>query len=72
MDVWNDIISIIVSNGVFAILFVFLFLFQLKDSAKREANYQQTIRKLSDNLQTLEEVKEDIIEIKELLREDDT
>lgn len=68
MDIWNDIISIIVSNGVFAILFVWLFFFQLKDSKRREEKYQQTIETLTNHFQVLEDVRDDLNEIKEVLR----
>lgn len=64
MEIWNDIISIVVSNGVFAILFVWLFVYQLKDSSKREEKYQQTIGELTLLLKTLEDVKHDLDEIK--------
>ncbi len=69
MDVWNDIISIIISNGVFAILFVWLFWYQLKDSSKRETKYQQTIERLTSCLQVLDEVQQDIVDIKEFLKD---
>ena len=36
MDFWTELVKIIVSNGIFAMLFVFLFFYQLKDSAKIE------------------------------------
>ncbi len=39
MDLWQEIVSVIVSNGIFAILFVLLFVYQLKDSKKREEKY---------------------------------
>lgn len=68
MEIWNEIISIVVSNGVFAILFVWLFLYQLKDSQKREVKYQQTIEQLTSHLKTLEEVKQDLTDIKEYLK----
>ena len=68
MDLWNEIISIVVSNGVFAILFVWLFVYQLKDSSKREQKYQQTISELTQHLSTLEEVRRDITDIKDYLR----
>lgn len=68
MDIWNDIISIIVSNGVFAILFVWLFCYQLKDSSKRETKYQQTIEQLTSSLQILDDVKQDISDIKDFLK----
>ncbi len=70
MELWKEILSIIVSNGVFAILFVWLFYYQLRDSAKREAKYQQTIEKLTSNLQILENVRQDISDIKEFLKEE--
>ncbi len=68
MDIWNDIISIIVSNGVFAVLFVWLFCYQLKDSSKRETKYQQTIEQLTSHLQILDDVKQDISDIKDFLK----
>lgn len=67
MDIWNDIFSVVISNGVFAILFVLLFCYQLKDSAKREEKYQQTIEQLSSHLRVIEDVKQDLSEIKEKL-----
>ena len=68
MDIWNDVVSIVISNGVFAILFVWLFLYMLKDSRTRENKYQQTIEELTAHLQTLEEVKDDLTEIKDMLK----
>lgn len=68
MEIWNDIISIVVSNGVFAILFVWLFCYQLKDSSKRETKYQQTIEQLTSHLKVLEEVKQDLTDIKDFLK----
>ncbi len=64
MEIWKEIISIVISNGVFAILFVWLFMYQLKDSSKRETKYQETIDKLTENLQVLQEVQKDVGDIK--------
>lgn len=71
MDIWKEIISIVVSNGVFAVLFVWLFWYQLKDSAKREIKYQQTIEQLTKHLEVLEDVKQDIRDIKDYLKDED-
>ena len=68
MDLWKEIISIVVSNGVFAILFVWLFMYQLKDSSKREIKYQQTIENLTQNLKVLEDVQKDVCDIKTYLK----
>ena len=71
MDIWKEIISIVVSNGVFAVLIVWLFWYQLKDSAKRETKYQQTIEQLTKHLEVLEDVKQDIRDIKDYLKDED-
>lgn len=69
MDFWTELIKIVVSNGVFAMLFVFLFFYQLKDSSRREKEYCQTINGLMKHLEMIEEVKEDISILKDLLTE---
>jgi CHASE3 domain sensor protein len=71
MEMWNEIISIIVSNGIFAILFVWLFVYQLRDSSKREEKYQQTIEQLTTRLQILDDVKQDLTDIKGFLKNGD-
>ena len=71
MNIWNDILSIVVSNGIFAILFVWLFWYQLKDSSKREEKYQDTIGQLTTHLKILEDVKQDLTDIKEFLKNGD-
>ena len=67
MDFWTELVKIIVSNGIFAMLFVFLFFYQLKDSAKREESYRQTIESLTDHLDVLEQVRNEIRELKSLV-----
>lgn len=67
MDFWTELVKIIVSNGIFAMLFVFLFFYQLKDSAKREESYKQTIESLTDHLDVLEQVRDEIRELKSLI-----
>ncbi len=67
MDFWTELVKIIVSNGIFAMLFVFLFFYQLKDSAKREESYRQTIESLTDHLYVLEQVRDEIRELKSLV-----
>ena len=64
---WNEIYSIVVSNGIFACLFVALLFFELKDSRSREKKYQQTIDTLSVRLKDTVKIKEDIEEIKDVV-----
>ena len=65
---WNDIFNIAISNGIFAALFVALLIYELKDSRKREAKYQNTIDNLSNKLNIVDEIKQDVTEIKECLK----
>ena len=64
---WDKIINLALSNGIWAVLFLMLLVFQLKDSKTRENKYQQTIENLGNALQVVKEVKEDVEEIKQTL-----
>ena len=64
---WQDIINIIISNGIFAILFVSLLFIQIKDSKKREEKYQEVIKKLSHHLDVVEDISEDVKEMKKII-----
>ena len=65
---WSDIFNIAITNGIFCALFVALLIYELKDSRKRENKYQQTIDVLSTKLNTVDEIKEDVTEIKNCLK----
>ena len=73
MDFWSELLKSVISYGVFAMLFVFLFFYQLKDSAKREESYRETIEALADSLQVLSDVKVQVERLVELMerREDE-
>ena len=61
---WSDIFNIALSNGIFACLFVSLLIYVLKDSRKRESKYQHIIDSLSTKLKTVDDIKQDVTEIK--------
>ena len=61
---WEEIINLAISNGIFAVLFMGLLIYQLKDSRTRESKYQSTIESLGKALQVIDEVKEDVSIIK--------
>ena len=71
MNFWTELISSVVSNGVFAMLFVFLLFYQLKDSQKREQAYRKTIQELSTHLIIIEQVREEISELKTMLEREE-
>ena len=68
MDFWSELVKVVVSNGIFAMLFVFLFFYQLRDSQKREKNYQSTIENLTKHLEVIEEVKIQVSELTEIVK----
>ena len=59
--------EVILSNGIFAVLFVWLLFFQIKDSSQREKKYIEIINKLAKSLSVVEEIEEDVAEIKSKL-----
>lgn len=60
----NEIIMMVAKSGVFALLFVVLLFYVLRDSRNRERKYQQTIAKLSEELGIVQNVHKDVVEIK--------
>ena len=64
---WNDIINIAISNGIFAALFVSLLVYALKDGNVREKKYQKTIETLANKLGIVEEIKQDVKDVKSLI-----
>ena len=61
---WEQIINLAISNGLFAVLFLGLLIYQLKDSRTREQKYQSTIEKLGNSLEIVKLIKEDVEDIK--------
>lgn len=62
----EEIIALVVGNGVFAALFTWLLFYVLKDAKTREAKYQETIKTLTGHLgEVINEVKEEVGEIKQ-------
>ena len=64
---WSDILNIAISNGIFAALFVALLVYELKDSNQREKKYQKTIENLANKLGIVEEIKEDVQDMKNVI-----
>ena len=60
----EQIISMVVANGLWAVLFCGLLVYELRDTRRREGRYVRTINSLSDRLGTVIDVKTDTDEIK--------
>lgn len=61
----SEILKLAMSQGIFAVLFVVLLFYVLRENAKREDKYQQTIDKLAGALDTVDDIKEDVGKILE-------
>lgn len=64
---WEELFNMALTNGIWATLFVALLIFELKDSGKREKKYQETIQDLSGHLDIVNDIKEEVQEIKSLV-----
>lgn len=60
----NEIMTYLISNISFGALFVWLLWDTRKDSKQREEKYQATIDKLADKISIVQDIKEDVEEIK--------
>jgi hypothetical protein len=67
MDIWNKVLEVAAANGIWALLFVGLLIFELQDSRKREGKYQETISALTKDLDALQDVETEVKEIKTAL-----
>lgn len=61
----EELISMIVANGLWAALFCILLFYELRDSRRRESRYTQTIAELSKRLGTIDAVKTDTEDLKD-------
>lgn len=64
----QELLKYIATQGVFAALFVYLLFYVLKTSSKREENYQVIIQELSTKFNIIENIQDDIKEVKECVR----
>lgn len=60
----DEIISLVVANGIFAVLFCGLLVYELRDSRSREDNYEKIIHALNNRLGVVEDIKSAAEQIK--------
>ncbi len=66
---WDKIIDLAITNGIWAVMFLGLLVYLLKDSRGREIKYQNTISSLNKNLGVVQDIYQDVTEIKQSLIE---
>lgn len=65
---WDEILRLAIGNGLWAVLFCCLLVYQLRDSRGREGKYQKTIASLCDRLGTVEDIKQTAEQTLQLVR----
>jgi hypothetical protein len=65
----QEIIKVAATQGLWALLFVALLFWVLRENAKREDNYQQLLQDLTSKLGILKDVQRDVGEIKQTVSE---
>lgn len=68
---WEEVLNLAIKNGLWAVLFMALFIFVIKDSANREKKYQNTISNLTEHLGVVKSIKEDVDDIKAMVYKTD-
>lgn len=64
---WDEVLRVAVSNGIFAVLFCSLLIYELKITGKRENKYQKIIDGLTQSLMSLKKVENDMASVERLL-----
>ena len=62
---WDKILEIAIGDGLWALLFCVLLIYELKDSRARENKYQDTITSLAKDLEYIKDIDEEIKDIDE-------
>lgn len=60
----SELIKMVITNGIFCGLFVWLLMDTRKDTKQRETKYQEIITSLSDKIGIIDVMKDDIKSIK--------
>ena len=66
---WDKVVELAMSDGLWALLFCVLLIFELKDSRAREKKYQNTISSLSQDLGYMNTMSSSIDKIHKQMRE---
>ncbi len=66
---WDQILQLAIGDGLWALLFCVLLIYELKDSRAREIKYQNTISSLAKDLEYLKEIDEDMEDMNNAIRE---
>ena len=61
----SEVLQLAASQSLWAVLFVALLFYVLKENSKREEKFQEIISSLTEKLDVLDMIKTDLVEMKE-------
>ena len=61
----SEVLQLAASQSLWAVLFVALLFYVLKENSKREENFQEIISSLTEKLDVLDMIKTDLVEMKD-------
>ena len=67
---WENVVQMAAETGIWAVLFVWLFFKQMKDSKAREEKCQQMMEAFAEKLGMIADIKSDVEVIKSALSEE--
>ena len=67
-SMWQSLLEFAATNGIWALLFCSLVIYQLKDSRGREKKYQDTIDRLSKGLDYMQDIDVNVERIRQEMR----
>ena len=65
----DKILELAIGDGLWALLFCVLLIYELKDSRAREGKYQQTITSLAKDLEYIKDIDEEIEQMNSAVKE---
>ena len=66
---WDKILELAIGDGLWALLFCVLLIYELKDSRARENKYQDTITSLTKDLEYIKDIDEGIENMNNAVKE---
>ncbi|MDE6372568.1 MAG: hypothetical protein K2L61_03380 [Clostridia bacterium] len=66
---WDQILQLAIGDGLWALLFCVLLIYELKDSRARESKYQNTISSLAKDLEYMKDMDEEIEDMNNAVKE---
>lgn len=66
----KEVVGVVATQGAWALLFVYMLFYVLKNNGEREKKYQEIIENLTEQFCLVEDVQRDVREIRDILEKE--